>query len=166
MKPASLAKLRLAIHQLVIKHQAEELRVQPPQASEPNLLHLADLAQANAIEQCAVEAGERSPEGVSSHTMLGDMWDRRIRNLRDAKPGNVAPTATPAPLCELCHHSLKDNLHGFDQNDADFDGDNLVHSGHCTYCKECNPALGRLLLKKRAAAGTSGGFKPRPKGEA
>ncbi len=39
---------------------------------------------ADAIEQCAVEAGERSPEGVSSHTMLGDMWDRRILELRSA----------------------------------------------------------------------------------
>jgi hypothetical protein len=46
---------------------------------------------ADAIEQCAIEAGERSPEGVSSHTMLGDMWDSRISALR-AKPGNVAPS--------------------------------------------------------------------------
>lgn len=71
--------------------------------SEPNLLHLADLAQANAIEQCAVEAGERSPEGVSSHTMLGDMWDRRIRNLRAAKPGNAA--SSELQDCDLCHMS-------------------------------------------------------------
>jgi hypothetical protein len=39
-------------------------------------------ARIDAIEQCAVEAGERSPEGVSSHTMLGDMWDERIAGLR------------------------------------------------------------------------------------
>ena len=38
-------------------------------------------ARRDAIEQCAVEAGERSPERVSSHTMLGDMWDRRIGEL-------------------------------------------------------------------------------------
>ena len=38
--------------------------------------------EAAAIEQCAIEAGERSPEGVSSHTMLGDMWDSRIQKLR------------------------------------------------------------------------------------
>lgn len=35
-----------------------------------------------AIVQCAIEAGERSPEGVSSHSMLGDMWDRRIAALQ------------------------------------------------------------------------------------
>jgi hypothetical protein len=51
--------------------------------------HTASLAKARAdeIEQCAVEAGERSPEGVSSHTMLGDMWDERIRALRLTAPG-------------------------------------------------------------------------------
>lgn len=41
--------------------------------------------------------------------------------------------------CELCGHSLLDNLHGFDQNDADDNGD-LTHSGRCTgctYCKVC-----------------------------
>jgi hypothetical protein len=36
-----------------------------------------------ATEQCAIEAGERSPEGVSSHSMLGDMWDERIRKHAD-----------------------------------------------------------------------------------
>ena len=35
-----------------------------------------------AIEQCAIEAGERSPEGVSSHSMLGDRWDARILALK------------------------------------------------------------------------------------
>lgn len=39
-------------------------------------------ALADATEQCAIEAGERSPEGVSSHSMLGDMWDERIQKLR------------------------------------------------------------------------------------
>jgi hypothetical protein len=41
-------------------------------------------------------------------------------------------------ICTLCGHSLKDNLHGFDQNDAVMDGEELVHSGRCTYCKICN----------------------------
>lgn len=41
--------------------------------------------------------------------------------------------------CNLCGHTLKDNSHGFDQNDAWMDGDKLVHSGSCTYCKICNP---------------------------
>src|SRR5579859_2558397 len=41
--------------------------------------------------------------------------------------------------CELCGHSLEDNEHGFDQGDAEMDGDELIHSGRCTYCRECNP---------------------------
>lgn len=45
------------------------------------ILALIDKARQAEIEQCAIEAGERSPEGVSSHTMLGDMWDARIRAL-------------------------------------------------------------------------------------
>lgn len=44
-----------------------------------------DAFKAEAIEQCAIEAGERSPEGVSSHSILGDMWDARIRALRGSK---------------------------------------------------------------------------------
>ena len=40
--------------------------------------------------------------------------------------------------CKLCGHPLKDNDHGFDQCDADVnDNGELVHSGRCTYCKEC-----------------------------
>jgi hypothetical protein len=45
-----------------------------------------------AIEQCAIEAGERSPEGVSSHTMLGDMWDARIRALASGAAGGGTPS--------------------------------------------------------------------------
>jgi len=41
-------------------------------------------AQIEAIEQCAVEAGERGLKGESSGTMLGDMWDARIAELRAA----------------------------------------------------------------------------------
>lgn len=47
----------------------------------PVLDRMMAQARADATEQCAIEAGERSSEGVSSHTMLGDMWDERI--LRD-----------------------------------------------------------------------------------
>lgn len=47
--------------------------------------------------------------------------------------------------CPHCKHSLEDNKHGFDQNDAWMDGDELIHSGSCTYCKECNPRLKELL---------------------
>jgi hypothetical protein len=50
-------------------------------------------------------------------------------------------------FCDLCNHSLEDNLHGFDQNDYYFDAslDTFVHCGSCTYCKECNPALKKAL---------------------
>lgn len=48
-------------------------------------------------------------------------------------------------ICSSCNHSLENNSHGFDQSDAHMDGDTLVHSGRCTYCKECNPRLKALL---------------------
>jgi len=48
-------------------------------------------AKREATEQCAIEAGERSPEGVSSHTMLGDMWDERIRALAAQPEQHKAP---------------------------------------------------------------------------
>lgn len=44
-------------------------------------------------------------------------------------------------FCCDCGHTLKDNQHGFDQNDAHMEGDKLIHSGRCTYCKFCNPNL-------------------------
>jgi ferredoxin len=50
--------------------------------------------------------------------------------------------------CPDCKHSLEDNMHGFDQNDGWLEEDSfsptgyrLVHSGRCTYCKECNPRI-------------------------
>lgn len=43
--------------------------------------------------------------------------------------------------CPDCHHSLKENNHGFDQNDGWIEGDKLVHSGSCTYCRICNPRI-------------------------
>jgi hypothetical protein len=46
--------------------------------------------------------------------------------------------------CELCGHLMKDNQHGFDQNDFDIDeNENLVYCGHCTYCKECRAELAK-----------------------
>lgn len=39
--------------------------------------------------------------------------------------------------CVSCGHPLKDNSHGFDQNDGHMEGDKLLHSGKCTYCKHC-----------------------------
>lgn len=40
--------------------------------------------------------------------------------------------------CLMCKHSLENNMHGFDQNDAYLDENGkLVHSGRCTYCKIC-----------------------------
>ncbi len=46
------------------------------------------------------------------------------------------------PVCPDCKHLLENNPHGFDQNDGwlewDSDGEpKLIHSGRCTYCKEC-----------------------------
>lgn len=43
-----------------------------------------------------------------------------------------------AVICGLCNHSTEANQHGFDQNDAYMDGDKLIHSGRCTYCKGCH----------------------------
>lgn len=51
-------------------------------------------------------------------------------------------------MCNLCHHTLTNNSHGFDQNDAWLNGDELVHSGFCTYCRVCNPMLDHLLSQK------------------
>ena len=53
--------------------------------------------------------------------------------------------AERAPVCDLCKHSLANNDHGFDQNDAMMDDDKLVHSGSCTYCNECNPSLAEAI---------------------
>ena len=41
--------------------------------------------------------------------------------------------------CPDCGHSLKDNEHGPDQNDYDYEPETgkTVHMGSCTYCKEC-----------------------------
>ncbi len=50
-------------------------------------------------------------------------------------------------VCPDCHHNLKDNDHGFDQNDGWIENNKLVHSGHCTYCKECNPVFATALIK-------------------
>ena len=41
-------------------------------------------------------------------------------------------------VCPDCGHSLKDNRHGPDQNDYVMaENGSYHHSGHCTYCKEC-----------------------------
>ena len=61
---------------------------------EEAALRKARLAEADAIEQCAIEAGERSPEGVSSHTMLGDMWNERILKLRTPAPSTSSVSAS------------------------------------------------------------------------
>ena len=49
----------------------------------------------------------------------------------------MTETARSVEVCRLCGHSMEDNLHGLDQNDVIMVDDELVHSGRCTYCKEC-----------------------------
>ena len=51
----------------------------------------------------------------------------------------IADERIVSSVCYDCGHSLENNNHGFDQNDAVMDGDNLIHSGRCTYCRVCNP---------------------------
>ena len=47
----------------------------------------------------------------------------------------------PMGTCADCKHSMEGNNHGFDQNDGYMDGDKLIHSGACTYCRVCNPHI-------------------------
>jgi len=46
-------------------------------------------------------------------------------------------TKDKSKICSFCGHSLVNNPHGLDQNDVFMDGDKLIHSGSCTYCKHC-----------------------------
>ena len=62
---------------------------------------------------------------------------------------DVENQPTEEKICGLCHHSLKDNDHGLDQNDMWLEGDKLVHSGHCTYCEMCNPRLRGVKINTR-----------------
>jgi hypothetical protein len=48
------------------------------------------------------------------------------------------PAGINLQMCPDCGHSLENNKHGFDQNDGCMDGDKLIHSGRCTYCRFCN----------------------------
>lgn len=58
-----------------------------------------------------------------------------------SKPAPFKKRKVKADMCPDCKHSLKDNMHGFDQNDAHMEGNKLVHHGTCTYCRECNPKI-------------------------
>jgi hypothetical protein len=62
-----------------------------------------------------------------------EQWrERRLRMYEDED----------SEKCGLCGHYLTpNNMHGFDQNDAVMDGEKFVHSGRCTYCRECNPGI-------------------------
>jgi hypothetical protein len=55
--------------------------------------------------------------------------------------------------CNLCGHTLENNSHGFDQNDAVMtkDGD-CIHLGSCTYCRYCNLKIDALLKEKESSA--------------
>ena len=70
----------------------------------------------------------------------------------DRVPGGIHPDddLTFNNRCNLCGHSLTDNEHGFDQNDAWMDGEKLVHSGLCTYCKACQ-SMPAQEIKERLA---------------
>jgi len=60
-------------------------------------------------------------------------------------------------ICELCSHSLDNNLHGLDQNDAWLDEDGtLVHGGICTYCKICRGETCHLKRERECVPGKSG----------
>lgn len=55
----------------------------------------------------------------------------------------VSHQAGAAELCPSCKHSLKNNLHGLDQNDIEMDENGEAHHvGSCTYCSVCNPQAG------------------------
>lgn len=43
--------------------------------------------------------------------------------------------------CELCHHTLLNNLHGINQNDFYYNTtwNEFKHKGSCSYCRECFP---------------------------
>jgi hypothetical protein len=53
-------------------------------------------------------------------------------------------------VCEFCGHTLENNRHGLDQNDAYYDSerDVIVHSGVCTYCKLCTDKMIKEMLKR------------------
>lgn len=79
----------------------------------------------------------RLPNGhAGRHEGFAAEWSREAARL--------VPSEHP-PICISCGHSLDDNNHGFDQNDGYLDGDKLVHSGSCTYCRDCNPILAAAL---------------------
>lgn len=73
---------------------------------------------------------------LTPHVADGTRPTERGRSLGERMSAKCEET------CRLCGHSLTGNDHGFDQGDADIDenGD-LVHSGKCTYCRECREAL-------------------------
>jgi hypothetical protein len=50
-------------------------------------------------------------------------------------------------ICLDCGHSLINNVHGPDQNDYIYykETDEYIHSGHCTYCKECQKEINEEL---------------------
>ena len=55
------------------------------------------------------------------------------------KCGLIQPIPVKPASCEFCHHSLKNNNHGWDQNDMETINNVQMHSGRCTYCNVCNP---------------------------
>jgi hypothetical protein len=47
------------------------------------------------------------------------------------------PLANVTDVCLHCGHALVNNLHGPDQNDYGWNGENYVYLGACCYCRVC-----------------------------
>jgi hypothetical protein len=65
-------------------------------------------------------------------------------------------------ICNLCGHTLVNNSHGFDQNDAHMEGDELIHHGRCTYCRFCNPSIFEDTSTAATLSTMSAVFNPDP----
>lgn len=93
------------------------------------------------LDYCSLHKREEDKQHKSDGIPLPN-WER-IKQPQFAKLlppyGNIRRKL--AENCPDCGHTLENNQHGFDQNDAHMEGDKLIHHGRCTYCKFCNPNL-------------------------
>lgn len=92
------------------------------------------------VEQVQAPLREAIACGLEQMAMAGDCDDSSAHQALERAVERVRARAFEpfAGKCLMCGHSLVGNEHGFDQNDGYVDGaGNLVHSGRCTYCREC-----------------------------